>query len=252
MAETRAPVPDWDAATYDRISTPQQRWGSAVLDRVRLHGDERVLDAGCGSGRVTGRLAAMLPHGTVVALDASAAMLEQARSRLADLGPRVEFVHADLGAPLPLAHPVDAVVSTATFHWVIDHDALFRNLAAVLRPGGRLVAQCGGEGNLDVLGEAVRRAGGTWPGPWTFASAETTHRRLEDAGFVDVDTWLHDEPAQFPTRPELETFIATVCLRPLLASMPATEHAPFVSAVADELGTLELDYVRLDIDARRS
>ncbi|HEX5148335.1 MAG TPA: class I SAM-dependent methyltransferase, partial [Candidatus Limnocylindrales bacterium] len=131
---TVPPAPrDWDARTYDRVAEPQTRWGRAVLDRLPLVGDERVLDAGCGSGRVTELLAARLPRGHVVALDASAAMIETARERLAPLAERVEFVVADLGLPLPLAEPVDAVLSTATFHWVPDHDALFANLAAVLR-----------------------------------------------------------------------------------------------------------------------
>src|SRR5271165_59691 len=123
---------DWDGATYDRISGPQARWGAALLDRLPLVGDERVLDAGCGSGRVTEALIERLPRGHVVALDASGQMLEAARSRLARFGDRVSFVQADLGRPLPIEPPVDAILSTATFHWVPDHDALFRNLAAVL------------------------------------------------------------------------------------------------------------------------
>jgi trans-aconitate 2-methyltransferase len=139
---------EWDAATYDRISDPMLRMGSAVLDRLPLEGHETVLDAGCGSGRVTEQLAERLPQGHVIALDASSAMIDQARQRLDRFGERVSFVVADLGRPLPIDGPVDAILSTATFHWVPDHDALFRNLAAVLRPGGRLVAQCGGAGNL--------------------------------------------------------------------------------------------------------
>ena len=147
------PPRDWDAATYDKVADPMTRWGAAVLDRLPLRGDERVLDAGCGSGRVTELLVERLPDGSVVALDGSPAMIEQARSRLARFGDRVEYVVADLGRPLPIAEPVDAILSTATFHWVPDHDAMFGNLAAVLRPGGRLVAQCGGAGNV----ESVRR-----------------------------------------------------------------------------------------------
>ena len=97
---------DWDARTYDRVADPMTRWGSVVLDRLPLRGDERVLDAGCGSGRVTEMLAERLPRGTVVALDGSASMVEAARERLARFGDRVEFVVADLGHPLPMA-PVE-------------------------------------------------------------------------------------------------------------------------------------------------
>jgi trans-aconitate 2-methyltransferase len=127
---------DWDAATYDRIANPQARWGTSILDRLPLRGDERVLDAGCGSGRVTQLLLERLPRGSLVALDASAQMIEVARGRLAADADRVEFVQADLSRPLPVDPPVDAILSTATFHWIADHDALFAHLAAILRPGG--------------------------------------------------------------------------------------------------------------------
>jgi trans-aconitate 2-methyltransferase len=155
---------EWDAGTYDRVADPMTRWGVAVLERLPLKGSERVLDAGCGSGRVTELLAERLPEGTVVALDGSSAMVEAARTRLERFGDRIEYVVADLLDPLPV-EPVDAILSTATFHWVLDHDRLFRNLAAVLRPGGRLVAQCGGAGNIARV-NAVISAGvpGTSPG----------------------------------------------------------------------------------------
>src|SRR4051794_18295665 len=138
---------DWDAATYDRIADPQARWGAAVVERLPLAGDERVLDAGCGTGRVTKLLLDRLPGGRVVALDGSPSMIEQARRRLSD-GGRVEYVVADLAQPLPIHEPVDAILSTATFHWIADHQAMFGHLAAVLRPGGPLTAQCGGAGNV--------------------------------------------------------------------------------------------------------
>src|SRR5215813_7304964 len=117
----------WDAATYDRIADPMARWGGRVLDWLELRGDERVLDAGCGSGRVTEQLLERLPAGRVVALDASQAMVEQARQRLARFGDRVEFVVSDLAAGIPIQGQVDAILSTATLHWIADHDAVFRN-----------------------------------------------------------------------------------------------------------------------------
>ena len=145
------PAGDWNASSYDRVADPQTRWGAEVLGRLPLEGDETVLDAGCGTGRVTELLLGRLPRGRVVALDFSAAMLVEARKRLAPFGDRVAYVEADLARPLPLDATVDAVLSTATFHWVMDHDAMFENLAAVLRPGGWLVAQCGGFGNVATL-----------------------------------------------------------------------------------------------------
>jgi trans-aconitate 2-methyltransferase len=243
---------EWDASTYDRVSDPQSRWGSGVLERLELAGDERVLDAGCGSGRVTELLAERLPRGRVVALDASQAMLDEARWRLSRFGARIEYVRADLAAPLPVDGPVDAVFSTAVLHWVADHDGVFRNFAAVLRPGGQLVVQCGGTGNCASVIAVLRETGDGWPGPWTFATPEETRRRLMAAGFEAVNAWLNPEPTAFETGAELETFLRTVVLGAHLERLPDGERAPFVHAVASRLPEAILDYVRLNVVARRS
>jgi trans-aconitate 2-methyltransferase len=242
---------DWDARTYDRIADPMHRWGTAVLDRLPLAGDEHVLDAGCGSGRVTEALAERLPNGRVVALDASPAMLEEARRRLARFGDRIEFVQADLGQPLPITGAVDAILSTATFHWVADHDALFRNLAAVIRPGGRLVAQCGGTGNIEGLRRIVRTVGDGFDAPRNFATPLATAARLEAAGFGGVEVWLADEPTRLEPGQPLETYLETVCLREHVARLPEAERAAFVREVASRMPVPVLDYVRLNILATR-
>ena len=257
VGDTRAMSHDWDAATYDRISAPQERWGSAVLDRLPLSGDERVLDAGCGSGRVTEQLLERLPAGHVVALDASPAMVDEARRRLGD-DPRVTYVVADLLEPLPVEPPVDAILSTATFHWVTDHDVLFRNLAAVLRPAGRLVAQCGGGDNVATVLAATAEAAPAfgldpeWQGPWRFATPEATAERLAAAGFTEIETWLNPEPTPLEPGEPLETFLATAVLREHLALIPEADRAAFVHAVAARLPRPEIDYIRLNISARRA
>jgi trans-aconitate 2-methyltransferase len=243
---------DWDARTYDRVADPQTRWGSAVLDRLPLTGDERVLDAGCGSGRVTELLAARLPRGRVVALDGSPSMVEAARERLAPFGERVEFVVADLGQPLPIEGAVDAILSTATFHWVPDHDALFANLAAVLRPGGWLVAQCGGVGNIATVRRVLASIGDGWLGPAHYETPMATVGRLDASGFVDVECWLTDEPTRFEAGEPFETFLRTVILGPHLERLPAGERDAFVHAVAERMPEPLIDYVRLNIVARRS
>jgi len=243
---------DWDARTYDRIADPMTRWGAAVLDRLPLAGDERVLDAGCGSGRVTELLAERLPHGQVVALDGSAAMVEAARERLAAFGDRIEYIVADLGEALPLEADVDAVLSTATFHWVADHDALFANLAAVLRPGGRLVAQCGGVGNIASVQRVLASTGDGWLGPVHFETPMATVGRLDAAGFVDIECWLTDEPTRFEPGEPFETYLRTVVLGAHLERLPPDEHDAFVHEVASRLPEPLIDYVRLNIVARRS
>jgi len=242
---------DWDAATYDRVADPMTRWGTTVLDRLPLAGDETVLDAGCGTGRVTERLAERLPRGRVIALDGSPAMIAEARRRLDRFGARIEYVVADLGRPLPLDRPVDAILSTATFHWLPDHDTLFRNLAVVLRPGGRLVAQCGGDGNIASVRAALATIGDGWLGPANFATAEATRDRLLAAGFVDVETWLNPEQAPLAPGEPLETFLATVVLGAHLERLPPDERAGFVHQVASRLPAAEIDYVRLNITALR-
>jgi trans-aconitate 2-methyltransferase len=244
---------DWDAATYDRVADPMTRWGTAVLERLPLAGDETVLDAGCGSGRVTEALAVRLPRGRVVALDASPAMIAEARRRLERFGDRVAYVVADLGRPLPLDDraPVDAVFSTATFHWVPDHDALFANLAAVLRPGGRLVAQCGGAGNVASVQAVLATIGDGWLGDVHFETPEATERRLAAAGFIDIQTWLQPEPTRLGPGEPFETYLRTIILRDHVDRLRPELRDAFVSEVAGRLPDSVVDYVRLNIVARR-
>jgi trans-aconitate 2-methyltransferase len=243
---------DWDARTYDRVADPMTRWGTGILERLPLAGDERVLDAGCGTGRVTEALLERLPKGRVVALDGSPAMVEGARERLARFGDRVTYVVADLGRPLRLEDPVDAILSTATFHWVPDHDALFKNLAAILRPGGWLVAQCGGIGNIANVQRVLATTGDGWLGPAHFEAPLDTTARLDAAGFVDIECWLTDEPTRFEPGEPLETYLRTVVLGAHLERLPEAEREPFVRAVADGLDEPVIGYVRLNIVARRS
>jgi len=243
----------WNAESYDRIANPHVRWGAEVLERLDPDGVERILDAGCGTGRVTELLLEKLPAASVIAIDGSEHMLEQAAKRLkpaADAG-RVEFVHADLLHPLPIDQPVDAILSTATFHWIDDHHTLFANLAAVLRPGGQLVAQCGGAGNIASVHGALRQVGETWAGPTYFASPEETIRRLERAGFERIQAWLQEAPTPLEPGPQLEEYLATITLGAHLERRPPEERAAFVHAVATALPKPEIDYVRLNIVARR-
>lgn len=244
---------EWDAETYDRVSDPQFSWGMEVLERLELRGDENVIDAGCGSGRVSEQLLARLPDGHLIAVDGSASMIAKARERL---GEGVDYVVADL-AELEIAEPVDLVFSTATFHWLLDHDRLFARLRAALRPGGRLVAQCGGEGNVANHAKAIAAAAshhefgqhfGEANSLWNFAGPEQTATRLRNAGFEEVRCWLEPKPVQ-PADPL--TFTMTVTLGPLLAQLPDEKRRPFAEAVlAEAEQPLVLDYVRLNIEAR--
>lgn len=233
-----------------------------MLERLSARGDEAAIDAGCGTGRVTELLLERLPEGSVLAVDGSAAMVEAAKKRFAG-EPRVRVERRDL-LDLEVAEPVDLIFSTATFHWIKDHDCLFARLARALKPGGRLVAQCGGEGNISRAMRAAnetmsenrfRRYFEDWSDDKHFADAETTKVRLERAGFVEVETWLHDELAAFGSVEELARFLATVVLGGHLERLPEEEREPFTFAVAERIAAVEeppvLDYVRLNIAAVR-
>jgi trans-aconitate 2-methyltransferase len=244
---------DWDAEAYDAVSDPQFEWGMEVLGRLDLEGGESVLDAGCGSGRVTAELAELVPDGRVLAVDGSQAMIAKARERLGD---RAAYLVADL-TELELDERVDLVFSTATFHWILDHDLLFERLRAALVPGGRLVAQCGGRGNIAGYSEAVatvaaRPVFGLQVGEveehWNFQGPEDTERRLLDAGFSEPRCWLQPKPV-VPDDP-LE-FTMTSVIGTHLARLPEDLRLPFAEAVLEEAGTpLTLNYVRLNIECR--
>jgi len=175
-------------------------------------------------------------------------MLDLAGERLVRFGDRVEFVHADLQEPLPIEPSVDAVLSTATFHWVADHDSLFRNLAAVMRQGAQLAAQCGGRGNIASLETIVRELGEEGFDDKTFATPEETEARLQAAGFTDIDVWLHQEPTTIPAD-DLEAYLATICLRSYVARR--SDARAFIHEVAQRMPEPTIDYVRLNIRARR-
>jgi len=249
MSEVRS----WSGAEYDRLSTPMEAMGREVLERLPLEGSETVIDAGCGSGRVTEALIARLPRGRVVGVDSSASMIDAARERLGD---RAELHVADL-VTFDLGLRADAILSTATFHWIADHDALFARLRAHLRDGGRLVAQCGGTGNIAKVLAAAREAMATQPyaphfGDWQrlgiFAAPGDTERRLAGAGFTQARAWLQ-ERAVTPDDPH--AYLTEINLGAHLGRLPEELRSAFVDDVIERLGgpPITIDYVRLNIDA---
>lgn len=257
---------EWDAKEYEVLSGPQLGWGMDLLARALrrwpLGGDEAAIDAGCGTGRVTELLLERLPRGTVLAVDASRAMVEAAGERFAG-DPRVRVECVDL-LRLEVEEPVDLILSTATFHWIKDHPKLFEVLAGALKSGGRLVAQCGGKGNIarvtratdEVMSEErFRDYFEGWEDIKEYADPETTKARLEAAGFEEVEAWLHEEPTRFGSVEELARFLKTVVLRQHLERLPELDREPFTMAVAEKVAAVEyppvMDYVRLNILATR-
>lgn len=246
---------DWDARAYERLAAPQEEWARDVLGRLPLAGEETVLDAGCGSGRVTKLLLERLPRGHVIGVDGSESMIAEARRALAGFGDRVTLIHSDL-LGLEFESPVDAIFSNAVFHWIFDHEALFRRLRAALRPDGRLAAQCGGEGNVANWVAAVNRACAKEPfakylddgrEPWHYATVAETEERLAGAGFRDIRCWLEERVVE-PEDPR--EYVAVVGLAAHHDRLPEELRKPFTAAVDEELPSpLVLRYVRLNIEA---
>jgi trans-aconitate 2-methyltransferase len=236
------------------VSDPQFGWALEQLERMPLKGDEIVLDAGCGSGRVTAVLADRVPRGRVYGVDVAPSMVEHAQAALGD---RATLLCQDL-VELDLPERVDAAFSNATFHWIHDHDALFAALHRAIEAGGRLVAQCGGRGNIDAFRALADEIAAQepfapyfvgWRRPWNYATAEDTDGRLRAAGFTDISCWL--EPKQV-TPADPRAFVQTVCLVRHLDPLPDELRDPFVDEVLARAGDpLVLEYVRLNMTARR-
>ena len=256
---------EWNAAEYHRLSAPQFQWGERVLSQLRLRGDECLLDAGCGTGKLTRILLQNLPHGRVVGLDLSRNMVLHARQDLQpDFGDRIHFVAADLVA-LPFRNCFDGIFSTASFHWVLDHDALFRNLYEALRSAGWLYAQCGGGPNLDRLRQRVRALSqtpefsnwlGKFPEPWFFSDAEGAVSRLRVAGFEKVETGLEEATFTVPSGQEFQQYLRTFVLHRHLELLPTEAlRTAFVQKIADASAHDDppwaLDYWRLNVRAHK-
>jgi trans-aconitate 2-methyltransferase len=241
----------WDASTYDRTSEPQQAWAADVLARLQgIAADATVLDVGCGTGRVTEALLALVPRGRVLAIDSSSEMVDLARRRL---GERATVWCQD-ALELEVGEPVDAIVSTAALHWVADHDRLWPRLARALRPGGVLEAQCGGAGNIARVRVAIEAAATAlapelvgWS-PWTFAAPEDAELRLRAAGFGEIRCWLEDRPTS-PS--DVDAFVRTSILAAHLERLPAERREAFAAAVLERVRP-PLDYVRLNVSAVRA
>jgi trans-aconitate 2-methyltransferase len=255
---------EWDAATYHRVSAPQVSWGSKVLGRLALVGDETVVDAGCGTGRLTADLLERLPRGRVIAVDQSTNTLAEAAAHLTTrFGDRISFLHADV-QHLELSEPVDAIFSTATIHWVPDHPQLFRTLYTCLKPGGRIVAQCGGP-NLSRLRQRAesllaspefRAKAIGWKNPWEFATPEEAAWRLAAAGFTEIETSLEPAATTFPDAQAFSVFVQSVVLRAHLDALPSdVDRRAFMAEItalaAGDNPAFTLDYWRLNLVARR-
>jgi trans-aconitate methyltransferase len=234
------------------------------LSRLELRGDEVLLDAGCGTGRLTAELLERLPQGRVVAVDLSLNMLHTARQHLEPrFGKRISFAAVDVQF-LPFERAFDGIFSTATFHWVLDHQQLFRSLFRALRPGGWFCAQCGGGPNLARLRHRVARLKllpdfesflGGYHDPWCFSDPETAARQLREAGFVQIETGLEAAETLLDDAAHYAEFVSTAILHPHLQRLPDHRlRQQFLQEVthlaAADSPPFSLDYWRLNLSAK--
>lgn len=245
------------------MAHPQFEWGMALARSIRWPGAGRILDAGCGSGRLTAELLNFSPEGKIVAVDIDASMVDKARRSLSAqiVKGRVEVHRADL-LRFKLREPVDLIFSNAVFHWVLDHDALWAKCRRWLRPGGRLHAEFGGHGNLRPQLDLVERLGrhedyaeaiGKVSRQVRYANVDETVAGLAAAGFTDIEASLEAKPTFFAEDEAFEAFARTVVLRPYRTALGPRLWDSFVGdwmrVQLEERGKY-LDYVRLTISAR--
>ena len=265
MTEKSQPASrEWNSAVYHRLSAPQVSWGKKVLERLQLRGDEVVLDAGCGTGRLTADLLEALPRGRVVGVDLSQNMLHSAREHLtSQFGKRLHLVGCDF-LHLPFRRAFDVIVSTAAFHWVLDHDQLFAKLHDILVPSGWLEAQCGGGPNTARLRERADALAARpefapyftgFREPWLYQDAEGAAQGLRRAGFAEVETSVIAAPTVMDDAQHYREFVRNIILRRHLQNLPTEElRADFMERMTEQAAKDDppflLDYWRLNLRGR--
>ena len=264
---------NWDAENYHRVSTVQESWATELLEKRKIGEYEVVMDAGCGTGRVTGTIANAVKKGMVYAVDIDVNMITKAKENLKDFS-NITFIKSDI-SEVRLPEKIDLVFSNAAIHWVLDHKKLFSNFWELLKPNGELLIQCGGKGNLELVRtilEKLRKSNtfkhyfADWKSPWNFASPADVKKTLNDTGFNDTQAQLKKKTAKFENHEEFMLFMKTVVMKPYLAYLPANNNnetwnsfiEEFVNELTKNQNTdkkadvdLKLQYVRLDITGRK-
>lgn len=265
---SRAPQVRWDPRDYAASSASQAKWARELMGRIEWRGDERVLDVGCGDGRLTAELAQRVPQGGVTGIDASEEMIAHAsETHPVEDYPNLRFLRMD-AREIELTEQFDLVLSNAALHWVDDHPAFLHGAATALRGGGRLLVSCGGKGNADEVYAAVRAEmrAPAWrqyfrglSKPYFFHAPSDYERWLPQAGFQATEIRLVAKDSVYEDAEGFEGWFRTTWL-PYTQRVPEEQREAFVASVtrryetirpADADGRVHVRMVRLEIDAIR-
>jgi trans-aconitate methyltransferase len=256
----------WNAADYAANSIVQQTWARELIAELHLHGDEHILDVGCGDGKVTAEIARALPRGSVTGADASPQMIEFAKKTFpASAFPNMRFRVMD-ARKIKFDRQFDCVFSNAALHWVDDHEAILRGAASVLKSGGRLVVSCGGKGNAHDVFLALRPEMRLkrWceffrkmPMPYFFYAPGDYEKWLPKFGFKINALKLAPKDATYDGVVGFATWLRTTWI-PYVQRVPENVREEFIAAVTqryiakhppDADGQVHVRMVRLEIDA---
>jgi trans-aconitate methyltransferase len=256
----------WDPEDYEKSSSAQYSWAMALISELKLRGDERILDVGCGDGRISARLAGMAPGGSVLGVDLSPEMVGFAARKHADQA-NLSFQVAD-ASMLPLAEQFDLAVSFACLHWIKDQLPVLNSIRQSLVPGGHFLMQCGGRGNaariLDLTGEIIKSP--PWKEyftgfsfPYHFYGPEEYRSWLEVAGLLPLRVELKAKDMVHQGQAGLEAIIRNTWL-PYTQRLPVHLQGRFVKEIAekylvryplDEKGQAHVQMMRLEVEAEK-
>lgn len=256
----------WNAAEYAANSSVQQSWARELIAKLKLRGDEHILDVGCGDGKVTAELAQALPRGSVTGLDASPQMIEFAKK----LFPATEYSNLRFrvmdARKLKFERQCDLIFSNAALHWVDDHEAILRGASNILKPDGRLMISCGGKGNAHDVFLAIRPVMRLkrWreffrgmPLPYFFYPPSSYEKWLPKHGFKINSLQLAPKDTAYEEAEGFSTWLRTTWL-PFVQRVPENQREEFIAAVtqryvakhpADADSKIPVRMVRLEIDA---
>ena len=251
------------------VSHAQESWGHEIIEDRKWKGNEIVLDAGCGSGRLTKILSIKVPQGKVIAVDSDLSMIRLAKENLVKFS-NIEFIQMDI-SEIELEEKVDVVFSNAVLHWILNHKKVFERFWQILKPDGQLLIQCGGHRNLTKTLSIINKVRKSkefynyfcnnkgediWNEPWYFGKKEDTEKILQEIGFRNIQVFLENKEAKFHNKEEYFLFIKTIVLIPYLKYLPNDRlKDKFAKSVIQEIETnarelqWKLDFVRLNINA---